>query len=457
MRRSVTGIVSLAAVAVAIARSAGGDMPPRSLVLRQALPASVGDAMGRETGTVSANGRFVAFVSRSRLLPADTNRLDDIYVLDRLQSTLTLETRAPDGSASNGSSRHPRLSGDGARLVFSSSAANLTPSRTGCSPGSDPQEAGSQVFVRDRLAVTTRSLCEIIAREIDGISARPVLSQDGRSVAFEASARSLVTDPSTGDARTAPHVGRASSAVYVARLDTGAVERMSVGEDARRSTDGESHMPSLSADGRHVAFVSITGVERASRAQRPRPFPRRAAVYVRDTAARTTTCVSCALGRDASTGTASHPQISGDGQVIVFTWTVHRESLWSRSDIAMHDRTSSSTTVITRRADGNSAHPALSASGRYIAFQSLASDLTSDWPCPVRSVDENLLSDIYVLDRDTQRFTRVSGDVHEWWAPSIGPSLDGRGTVVVFSSRRPIMPDDSTTDFDLFVQPLGES
>ena len=123
----------------------------------------------------------------------------------------------------------------------------------------------------------------------------------------------------------------------------------------------------------------------------------------------------------------------------------------------MYDRTSSSSTVITRGANGSSAHPALSASGRYIAFQSLASDLACHRPGPAESVDENLLSDIYVFDRDTQRFTRVSGDVHEWWTPSIGASLDGRGTVVVFSSRRPIAPNDSTTDFDLFVQPLGES
>jgi Tol biopolymer transport system component len=440
-----------------MATSAGGDLPPPPLVLRQALPASAADAMGRETGTVSANGRFVAFVSKSPLLPADTNGLDDIYVLDRQQSTLTLESRASDGSASNGSSRHPRLSGDGARLVFSSSAVNLTTSRAGCSPGSSPQDAKSQVFVKDRLAGTTRLLCEIIARDIDGISARPAISDDGTSVAFEATGRPLVNDTSTGDAHTAPHGRDVSRAVYVARLDTGAVERISVGGDDRRPTDGESCMPSLSADGRHVAFVFVTGVDRGSRAQRPGAFPRPAAIYVRDTAARTTTCISCTLGRGASSGTASHPQISADGRVIVFTWMVHRGSPWGRSDIAMYDRTTSSSTVITRGVNGSSAHPALSASGRYIAFQSQASDLACHWPCPAGSLDENLLSDIYVLDRDTQRFKRVSGDVREWWTPSVGASLDGRGTVVVFSSRRPITPNDSTIDFDLFVQPLGES
>jgi hypothetical protein len=87
----------------------------------------------------------------------------------------------------------------------------------------------------------------------------------------------------------------------------------------------------------------------------------------------------------------------------------------------------------------------------------MASDLSCRWPCQAGSVDENLLSDIYVLDRDTQRFTRVSGDGREWWTPSVGASLDGQGTVVVFSSRRPITPNDLTTDFDLFVRRLGES
>ena len=56
------------------------------------------------SATVSADGALVAFVSSARLLPADRNSVDDIYVLDRLARTLTLETRAADGASADGSS-----------------------------------------------------------------------------------------------------------------------------------------------------------------------------------------------------------------------------------------------------------------------------------------------------------------------------------------------------------------
>jgi Tol biopolymer transport system component len=117
--------------------------------------------------------------------------------------------------------------------------------------------------------------------------------------------------------------------------------------------------------------------------------------------------------------------------------------------VVLHDRTSLVTSVITRRANANSGRPRISGDGRFIVFQSQASNLECD-PCPSSVADRNLLSDIYLFDRETETFKRVSGP-ESWWVPSVSPWIDGRGRVVVFSSRQPLGPGDSTTDFDLFV------
>ena len=63
-----------------------------------------------------------------------------------------------------------------------------------------------------------------------------------------------------------------------------------------------------------------------------------------------------------------------------------------------------------------------------------------------------MLSDIYVLDRQAGTFARVSSSGEEWWVPSLGPSIDTEGNVIIFSSRQPLGADDPTTDFDPFIR-----
>jgi hypothetical protein len=87
----------------------------------------------------------------------------------------------------------------------------------------------------------------------------------------------------------------------------------------------------------------------------------------------------------------------------------------------------------------------MSSNGRFVAFQSEASDL-------VAVEDFNLLWDVFVLDRTTNAITRLSGDRDEaWMEPSSGPSIDATGSVVAFSSRHPTDASDKRNDFDLYV------
>ena len=108
--------------------------------------------------------------------------------------------------------------------------------------------------------------------------------------------------------------------------------------------------------------------------------------------------------------------------------------------------------MITRSANASSTLARISGNGRFVSFESLASNLACGRRCRGIARDQNLLSDIYVFDRQAGTFARASSSGEEWWVPSLGPSLDTEGNVIIFSSRQPLAADDPTTDFDLFIR-----
>jgi Tol biopolymer transport system component len=395
-----------------------------SMVLRQAL-AHV--SANEPAAAVSGNSGFVAFVSLAPLLPADSNSVTDIYVLDREARVLTLETSTPDGGAADGSSWHPRLSADGRYLAFASVATNLT--------AAPDRNETSDVFVRDRqTGITRRVSVGAAGQESNGPSGPPSISADGAFVAFASSATNLVPEAD---------VNGAASDIYRACLATGAVDRVSLDSDGRQY--GVSHSPSLDATGRLVVFVG------GDRALEPSPGESkgsaRRSVYVRDLASRTTACVSCNSDGGSVERQAFAPEISADGRVVVFAVQTEPE----RSDIAVYDRASSRSTVITERANARSAAPRVSADGGVIVFVSWASDLLCVRRCSHETVDENLLPDVYRFDGRTGRFSRLSGSAGIWWVPSVAPAIDARGRTVTFSSSQPHGPQDESVDFDLYV------
>jgi hypothetical protein len=111
---------------------------------------------GASEVAISADGRFVAFVSRaSNLVEGDTNGLRDVFVRDRV-SGATQRVSVPDGNVAsaqgNGASDSPDLSADGRFIVFKSFASNLV-ADDGNSLCNGNGGSGSQncadVFVRD--------------------------------------------------------------------------------------------------------------------------------------------------------------------------------------------------------------------------------------------------------------------------------------------------------------------
>jgi Tol biopolymer transport system component len=414
---------------------------------RQQLAAgSGGESNVRDSAAVSADGRFVAFVSRARLLPADTNNSRDIYVLDLETSAVTLESVTTEGELSRGDSTHPSLSSDGRYVLFESLAIRLADD-----PADRPPMPG--LYLRDRLEHrTTRVTIGRDGQPFPCLLSSATLSADGRFVAFGTSGDPFGVLKAAG---VEPH-----TSVYRVALDTGAATLVSVAPDGHPAA-AVSYSPSISGDGRIIAFIATASLDPMQpwQPQIPKPF-QMSNVYVRDAIAGTTTCVGCGV-KEAGTHVRTHsPSVSADGRYVTFVSDeikIAGNQFVLMAKIWLYDRVSSALTLVTqsphgRAPNGNSRHPVVSAHGDVVVFESEASNLACDRRCARETRDENLLPDIYLFERVTGTIRRISGDgADDWWEPSVGPSIDGAGRMVAFSSGHPISPRDIDADFDLHV------
>ncbi len=187
--------------------------------------------------SASADGRFVVFESdATNLVPADGNGLRDVFVRDRLLGTTTRMSEVPGGGDASGESRYPSISEDGRWIAFTSDAHDLV---------IDDTNAAQDVFVFDRnTGQISRVSMGWDGSEGNGDSRTPSINGDGRYVAFRSSATNLVSGPMDS-----------SKFIYVCDLQTGDNELVSV-TWAGVEENGGSWYPHISANGRHVAFIS---------------------------------------------------------------------------------------------------------------------------------------------------------------------------------------------------------
>lgn len=425
------------------AAPAVGNLTTR-FVAAQAIPAS--DGTHRKSVNVSLDGRFVAFESDARLAPQDTNTMTDVYALDRMTRTVTLESISALGGASDGSSGAPVLSADGRYLVFESEAHNLE---------TVPDGNWGDVFLRDRRTRRTRRISIGAGGEAaNGLSGEPTISADGGTIAFASAATNLLPG------RDANGSGRD---VYLFRLQTGALWLGNVGNDGAQPAIGETRGASLSGDGRFVAFVSTADLEEQEPHVRRRSGARGGRTFVRDTLLQTTECIDAALHRRHAEGFSYHPALSADARYVAFVFAAARPARPTRvaPQVYLYDRVHSMLLLVSRTmrgspADGPSSSPALSADGGVVAFQSLSSNLGCGRDCPSAISDLNLLPDVYLFEAQSHRMVRLSRGPGEWWVPSVGPAIDGSGRLVAFSSRQPRNSNDVDSAFDLYVSAADE-
>lgn len=205
------------------------------------LAADAADAASSQP-SIAAGGRRVAFTSdANNLSTEDVNTASNIFVRDLDASTLTLVSRASGASGTAGGllSDEPAISGDGRHVAFTSFSAGLVPD--------DVNGATKDVFLRDLQEATTTLVSRPVTGGADCSSTKASVSTDARHIAFISCASNL-----PGASAGSP------GHVFVRDTQTGLttlVSRQSA-SDGGLPGDGFSGNPSISGDGRWVAFGS---------------------------------------------------------------------------------------------------------------------------------------------------------------------------------------------------------
>ena len=219
--------------------------------------------------TISAHGRFVAFTSHATNLDVDDTIGADVFVHDRRTGKITVitygtEPHGPAGAAGKGDSGSPSISADGSRVAFLSRATDIVPGDTNRAVDAFVHDVSSGATQRVSVTSEGEQLEPFEYAESADVfregAEQPQISGDGKVVVFSSHANGLVA----GDDNNMPDI-------FTHELNTGGTERVSVptgGGDGYRPEDREcgqngqcfplirSHSPSISHDGRYVAFLS---------------------------------------------------------------------------------------------------------------------------------------------------------------------------------------------------------
>jgi Tol biopolymer transport system component len=320
--------------------------------------------------SMSADGNEIAFVAASaQVCGCGGYAPYSVLVHDRRSGETVLASARPDGTPNREDAAHPALSADGRFVAFSSADDHLV-------PGGNWWE---DVFIRD--LVTGETVVGSLrpdGMEPTGASGEPSLSGDGGLLAFASSARDLV-----------PGDGNWSIDVFVRDLSTGAVVRASVGPQGAEA-DRESRSPRISADGRLVVFQSL-----ASNLV-PGDDNGAWDVFVHDLGSGATTLVSARGDGSPGSGASIRPSISSDGRLVAFESSAPdlvagdgngRADAFVR-ELATGVTVRASADALGADAPGDGGSPALAGCGDAVAF-------TSDAPTLVPS-DTNGVRDVFV-------------------------------------------------------------
>jgi TolB protein len=430
------GVIVLLLGALILAAVAPAAVDETILISRQsATDGGAGGDTPSIAASVSADGRYVAFQSgANNLSTVDNNRFVNVFVRDTQTNTTTLISRANgvDGAGAEGQSGNPSISADGRYVAFESKAPNLS--------GADNNFIFN-VFLRDTQTNTTILVSRQSAADggagADVHALNPSVSPNGRYVAFESNSYELSTadhdsfrDIFLRDVQTSTTslISRANGAaglggddnsfnasvssngevafqsnannlstaddnfltnVYVrdgVAATTTLVSR--AGGAAGDRADGPSYKPSISANGRFVAFESQANNFSATDNNRV------VNIFRRDMETNALTLVSRTDGGAGANGASAAPSLSPDGRFVGFESLANNLSTADNDlqrNVFLRDIQAGTTILISRAsaadggegANGRSYAPSVSADGRFVAFDSEARNLSADdTKCP---------------------------------------------------------------------------
>jgi Tol biopolymer transport system component len=341
---------------------------------------------GAGTPSMSADGRYVVFDSVAHnLVPGDTNNTTDVFLRDRQNGSTTRVSVGLGGAQGDGSSDSPQISADGRFIAFHSSATNLIPGDT---------NGMNDIFVYEIQsgAMTRASVDSTGTQQANNGASQASISSDGRYVAFASYSTTLV-----------PGDGNVACDIFVHDMQSGSTVRVSV-DSSGVEGNHDSFSPSISADGRFVTFLS--------RADNLVPGDTNGFfdVFVHDMQSGTTERVSIdSNGNEENAAASGVSYISADGRYVAFCSPAANlvpGDTNGQPDVFLRDRWNGTTERVSVNSLGlqgngesGTSGIAISPNGRFVAFESGASNLVGD--------DTNTFPDIFLHDRAPSGFTSL--------------------------------------------------
>ena len=273
--------------------------------------------------------------------------------------------------------------------------------------------------------------------QANGRSPGSAISADGRYVVFGSYASNLVP----GDTN---HLGD----VFVRDRATHVTRRVSVGPGGTQA-NSDSFGGAISADGRYVAFTSYASNLVAGDTNHERD------VFVRDRVAHVTRRVSVGPGGTQANSDSFGPAISANGRYVVYESSASNLVAGDTNhvnDVFVRDRMTHATRRVSvgpggAQADSHTYDPAISADGRFVAYESSASNLVAG--------DTNQSWDVFVRDRVAHVTWRVSVGPGEAQAnnDSFDPAISADGRYVAFYSYASnLVAGDTNLGAEVFVR-----
>lgn len=387
------------------------------------------------------------------------------------------------GTGDSATSTGASSSGDGRFVVFSSFASDLVPV---------DKNGLEDVFLFDRQT----NLVTMVSRAADGTSGNgpsrgAVISADGTTIAFESSATNLFND-NNGGVQDVVIFNRVTKTFDIANQD-----------DPGNQSDFPASNPSLSADGRFVAFDTTSALVAEA-------VNGSSGVYVRDLFKSTTQLVSRTPSGAFPNQDSTDPAISADGNFVAFVSraTDITSGAANVANIFYINRNTLVTQLVSVNGNADSSRPAMSGNGAVVGFDSEATSLVNldfnsspdafVWTSATNSVelisrlpsgespnggsfdvslnedgnlvlfrsgadilvggDSNGADDIFLLNRNEGSVTRinVAEDGTQADSAAFNPGLSPDGNTVVFwSNASTLSNDDAPNNTDVFIRNLG--
>lgn len=366
-----------------------------------------GNSYSGAAPTISQDGRFLVFESdASNLVAGDTNGRTDVFVLDRQTGQLSRVSTDAAGGQLAGTSFDGTISADGRYVAFITNDSALTGGSGYYAVRKDLQTGEVVVAGPAYVQVTPENPHE------------PHLSADGRYVAYASSATSVVRYDFSSDALETVFAGSFTST------------------------------PSISPDGRYVAFFSRSAIVPGDGSSDD--------VFIKDMQTGDVVRVSNSYVNvgQSSNHNSYDPEFSSDGRYLVFHSAANDIVPGDAShaiDVFRYDIQTGETLRVSVPASGDDAvggesiYASVSGDGRYVVFESTATNLVSG--------DTNGLRDIFVKDMETGVVVRVSvgDDGSESNGNSRTPSISADGRIITFSSEATnLTPGDTNGLKDVF-------